>query len=353
MMKSILGGLLAAVAVAAVADPVDDYAAGGNVHLDLLHLTYTYDGFLSGSGSGEILDSEAPATSVAKANGTLNYSINARDLGLPFDITIPLTGTKVGPNEIRWDTNTLVNQCITVTFQGTETQMLIKRVIARLGVSAVNRNPFFDPVTGRGVNVACEDIGGDAKNFIDVETYLFCSENSLTRVDFRIRGIDYVQFAGVARGEILPTQVDATRGVLRSGGLAEVLASDDAKFIVDQRPQFSPALANAEATVTGTCAAQTVGSLVLNVEVASNGLPGSSVLQRVQAFNYSTGLWDLIDERNPSMADQVLTLAVANPNQYIEAGTRQMRARVGWYDRGTLAPAWFGATDRLTWTIAP
>jgi hypothetical protein len=346
--------LLLAVAGCALvwADAVDNVRDGTSINFDLKAATYTYDGILSGSGSGAIEDSEAPPSCVAKNAGTLNIQINARDLGLPFDIVIPLTGTKINANEIRWTTNTLVNRCIRANFQGTETDVLIKRVSGELRSRATSINPVFNEICGRGMNVDLADTGGNAQNFINAEVYLFCSETFVTRVDFEIRNIDFIGQAGLSEGELLPSAFQVTRGQLSRGELRDLFTSDDSRVVVQQRSQFSPALANAEVTTDGTAPQQIVGGLALNVELASNGVPSSRIIQRVEAFNYSTGRWDLIDERNPTTGDTALTLAIPNPAQYIQAGTRAMRARAGWYDRGSLAPAWGGIIDRLTWSVA-
>jgi hypothetical protein len=59
----------------------------------------------------------------------------------------------------------------------------------------------------------------------------------------------------------------------------------------------------------------------------------------------------IVDERQPSTSDQVVTVTLTNPNRFVQSGTRKMSARVSYFDTGVFAPAWEGRYDRSVWIV--
>lgn len=151
---------------------------------------------------------------------------------------------------------------------------------------------------------------------------------------------------------INPGAFNVTRGVLNSGGLADLLISDDSALVVDQRPPFLVSDPNVQVVVSTLAPADNIATFRVKVESRSNGSPSNRVVQRIEAFNFATNSWVNLGERNPSATDAVWTVPASGPSsQYVQPGTREMRVRLGWFDRGTIAPNWGVAIDEVDFLV--
>jgi hypothetical protein len=94
-----------------------------------------------------------------------------------------------------------------------------------------------------------------------------------------------------------------------------------------------------------------VTSLKFRCIVSVAAFPANDVVQRISLFNYTTNLWELVDVRGSTSADNTITVTpTGDPNRFIQAGTKRVRARIGWVDPGTLVTAtWFGRIDETVW----
>lgn len=164
--------------------------------------------------------------------------------------------------------------------------------------------------------------------------------------------IDNFSFAPPSE-EVFATTMRVTRGVLTGGTVNDLRVSDDRRVDIQQRPQFSPALANAEAELDGNATQDGASSITVTAELSCTGIPSSNLRQRVELWNFQAGRWDIVDERAPTTGDSVVTVNVSSgASNYVQAGTRLLKARIGWFDRGTIAPAWLGRIDRFGWSIS-
>lgn len=147
-----------------------------------------------------------------------------------------------------------------------------------------------------------------------------------------------------------PIGFDVTRGVLESGSLGDLLLSDDLRVSIQQRPPFLVSDPNAQIVVHGV-AGGTPEVLRFRLEALCTGSPSRSVVQRVELFNFALSRYVVLDERNPALTDQSLSVAVGgNAAQYVGGGG-EVRARVSWFDRGTLAPNWAARIDVAAWVL--
>lgn len=155
----------------------------------------------------------------------------------------------------------------------------------------------------------------------------------------------WVQPYGTTETAVRPTGFTVTHGVHESGGLAELLDSDDLRLVIRQVPGLTPNTPNVGLDVTSAVPANTT-TLRVEVESQSSGSPSSNVLYRVDAFNYSQNRWDQVFSGNPTSTDSVVSAplgaAYIGPN-------REVAVRARWFDRGTVAPNWRSSTDRVTW----
>lgn len=358
MIKRILWvtAAFAALVAQATADAVDDVRAGTSIVLDVRNINFSYSGVLIGDGAGVIDDAEAPATCVQKQAGSLDIVLNARDLGYDFDLQIPVTGTKVDSDTIRWTADSRPNVCITATFDNQTVDLLVKRISGRITANVTSTAPFADSVCGRTMNVTFVDEGGDAQNFIDIEAYLFCEENFLTRVDFRLRNFDYVGTGGIEPPAInvAPSSFLVQQGNLDSGALSDLLADDNLVVRVTQRAAASPATPNVGMLVVGNASVTNGSALRFFLRATSTAAPASAIIQRIELFNYDTNAWERLFEGNPSgSGEQLYSVNVTtDPGRFISS-TGELSARLRWFDRGAASPGWRVLFDQVGWTITP
>lgn len=147
---------------------------------------------------------------------------------------------------------------------------------------------------------------------------------------------------------IPPSGFTVTRGVLQSGGLADLFNSDDSYVNIQARRPTEVAAASVEIVVEGISPTETPTSLTFAFEGATSGSP---VRQRIEVFNFQTNLWETVDERDGQMTDSTVQITLTNASRYVQPGTGVVRARIGFHDRGVTYPAWGGRFDLVRWTI--
>lgn len=351
MKKFLCACVLVAAVGSAMADAVDDLAAGTDLMIDFMNIDYSYSGFLSGSGSGIITDEDAPAACVAKEPGTLNMVLSARDLGFDFDLLIPIVGTKIDANTVRWNATSTPNVCVPATFDGQTVDLLVKRITGQLTSRCDSTNTMFEPVCGRARNVFMQQTGGDAGNWLNIEAYLFCTENSLTRIDFQLRSFVFVGAAGSGSEttRVPPNGLDVQQGTLISGGLAELLDDDDQVLSIQQRAAFSVATPNVGFVVSADAGSQPPTHITLVLKTACTAAPLSNIIQRIEMFNHAFNRWDLVRPDGPpsGVGEQTYEAVVSGNAAEYASGAGQMLARFRWFDRGTISPSWRVNTDQV------
>jgi hypothetical protein len=149
--------------------------------------------------------------------------------------------------------------------------------------------------------------------------------------------------------DVLADSFTVTRGVRTSGTVQDLHFSDDSYLNVEARRPTEVAAASVEIEVQGTATSQNPSSLKIVVEAASSGAP---VRQRIEAYNFATGTWEQIDERDGAQADTTLTLTLTgNLSRFVEPGTRRLRVRIGYHDRGVTFLNWGGRFDVVKWQM--
>jgi hypothetical protein len=155
---------------------------------------------------------------------------------------------------------------------------------------------------------------------------------------------------GVEGEPVFPDAFEVTRGVLLVGGLDELLSSDDARLNVGARRPTEIAASSVEIELTGTSPTETPSALAFTVEAASSGDPANQI---IELFNYDSTQWERLDVRAATNSDRTVTVNVTtNPGRFVEDGTGEMKARVGFLDLGVTFPSWDGRYDVTFWTIA-
>ncbi|GIV02443.1 MAG: hypothetical protein KatS3mg015_1273 [Fimbriimonadales bacterium] len=148
---------------------------------------------------------------------------------------------------------------------------------------------------------------------------------------------------------VLPSSFTVTRGVQTSGALQDLFFSDDSYLNVQARRPTEVAAASVEIEVEGTATSSNPSELKFTLEAASSGSPAR---QRIEVFNFANGTWEMLDERDAPAADTSLTFTLAGDlSRFVEAGTRRMRVRIGYHDRGVTFLDWGGRFDVVNWQM--
>lgn len=148
-----------------------------------------------------------------------------------------------------------------------------------------------------------------------------------------------------------PESYKVTFGFELQGGLFRILHSDDDRLVVEARRPTSVAEPSVEVVFESTSPVQTPALVVVQVEAQCSGTP---VMQRVEFFNYARGTWEVVDERDAPRFDTVMGMrGESPPAEYVQPGTRKMRAKVGYYDRGVTFLSWTADFDQFIWGIVP
>ena len=149
--------------------------------------------------------------------------------------------------------------------------------------------------------------------------------------------------------EVLPSAFTVTRGAQTGGGLQDLFFSDDSYLLVEARRPTEIAAASVELVVEGASRIQTPAELRFNFEGATSGEPA---IQRIELFNFLNSTWEVVDERKAPTEDTIVVVTITtNPERFVQAGTRLVRARIGYHDRGVTFISWDGRFDRCTWTV--
>jgi len=143
---------------------------------------------------------------------------------------------------------------------------------------------------------------------------------------------------------------EVTRGVLLSGDVDD-LARDDGNYVrVSARLPSDISAASVEIVVTGHVDVAAPGELLFTFEGATSGTP---TRQRIELFNYTTEEWVELDERDGPTSDSPVTVSInVDAEDYVDAGTLEVKARIGYHDRNVNFVGWSGRYDATFWETA-
>ena len=149
-----------------------------------------------------------------------------------------------------------------------------------------------------------------------------------------------------------PDSYSLFRGILTGGGLGDLFASDDSWMTV--RPGIT--LSNLERPVQlllrGTAATESPTELRFRLE-AHASIDG--IGQWIDLWNYDTNSYEQVDFMIATTADSIVEVSITvDPERFVQAGTKKMRARVSYDEAGIvfLFP-WLISFDQTVWVIVP
>jgi hypothetical protein len=149
--------------------------------------------------------------------------------------------------------------------------------------------------------------------------------------------------------KILPATIQVTQGSLVTGSVGNLHRNDGAYVEVQARRPTSVAEASVEVVVSGTAPADDPRALQFVLEAATSGTP---TLERIEFWNFDTNRWETVAERNGTASDSVQTASVtSNAGRFIANGTLEVRARLGFHDRGVTFVSWGSRYDLGYWRM--
>jgi hypothetical protein len=148
-----------------------------------------------------------------------------------------------------------------------------------------------------------------------------------------------------------PATFNVFRGILVSGGLADLGASDDARLSVRNGIVLNASEAPVTVDLTATAPQTIASSIQVSVEarVSAAGLG-----QRIQAFDYDANAWVDLDQRSATLADQIVNVTVTtNVSRFIRPSDREIKLRLAYKGTGPVSSAtWQADIDLVRWTLS-
>ena len=159
-------------------------------------------------------------------------------------------------------------------------------------------------------------------------------------------------FSATVSTTIAPDSFSMVRGVLIGGSLSDLFASDDLRLDVRAGLTLFLGESPLQVAITGTSPVETPSELRFKLEASVN-TPG--LTQTIELFNYDTSLYEQVDLAVPGFSDGIVNVVVTtNPGRFVQAGTREMRAKVLYGQVGlTLLWPWSAKLDQAVWSITP
>jgi hypothetical protein len=149
-----------------------------------------------------------------------------------------------------------------------------------------------------------------------------------------------------------PFRFRIERGRLVSGGLNDLLRSDDRRLNVQALTPLSIGTPSVEVVVDGTAPVGPVTALQFRVESRVTATPAQNVIATIEVFNFAQSQWVRLSEEPATNGDVMRQVTLeGNLSQFIEPSTRRLQARVQWFDRGVAGLSWQAQVDQLGWVV--
>lgn len=154
----------------------------------------------------------------------------------------------------------------------------------------------------------------------------------------------------VPEPSVLPQSFSMFRGVLVSGVIQDLFASDNSAVVARAGLVLSSAEPPVQMVIEGVSPSLAPLELGFLVE-ARVSTPGLS--QTIELFNFVSGQWELVNTRTATTTDSIAHAHVTNnPARFIRQGDGAVRAKVSYKTVGlTLHYPWSASIDRSHWTL--
>lgn len=156
-----------------------------------------------------------------------------------------------------------------------------------------------------------------------------------------------VQVNGV-QTHVQPISVEVQPGQILSGGLQEILHSDDKRMIMRPGVVLSTSAYPIVVRVAGLVPPGT-GDNSLTIRVESQA-SSTSILQRIRLFDPFQNVWEEVDLARSTTTDGVREATVNDPERFMTPATGTVRAEVSYKAIGpVLVYPWQARIDQIEW----
>jgi hypothetical protein len=150
--------------------------------------------------------------------------------------------------------------------------------------------------------------------------------------------------------EVIVTSYNVTLGTHLGGTLFELLLSDNTYMSLGAGISFQRSVPNAQLEVVATVPS---GNLRLAAVTLESAVSTSGVMERISLFDFVANQWVTLGERFPALADsETLRSTLDTPGRFLHPATREIRARIGWFDRGAPTRNWLIRIDKVAFGVA-
>lgn len=148
----------------------------------------------------------------------------------------------------------------------------------------------------------------------------------------------------------LPSSCIINKGTLLGGTLFELLISDNTYMTLQSVASFLRTVPDVQVEITGVVPAGAVSVVGFVVESA---VSTTNVKERVEMFDFIANQWVLLGERFPTLPDtEAVSATTVDAGRFIQPGTREIRARIGWFDQGAPVRNWLVRIDKAVFGVA-
>jgi photosystem II stability/assembly factor-like uncharacterized protein len=183
----------------------------------------------------------------------------------------------------------------------------------------------------------------DGPGTVPLDELVWRNDNTLMAVTHG-RGIFFATIDPNAE-PFSPRSFTVVEGARESGGLTELLTSNDLRLVVRNLPSTF-----VQVEFEGVAPAATAATLQVTVESAA--LTGAGSLE-IALFDFTQNAWVPVSTTPPSTVDAVVSATGPAPAaSYIEPGTRKVRARTTWF-AGRSVRSWTTTVDQIYWKLLP
>jgi hypothetical protein len=148
----------------------------------------------------------------------------------------------------------------------------------------------------------------------------------------------------------IPSALTILRGNVISGGVGQLVDSDDEALNIGLGRTVTPLQAPIEVEIDGTTTANSVSILQFKIESSATR---TQIIQIIDLYDYVAGAWVPVDSRNLGTSDAVVDVNLGeNTSRFLQNG--HVRARLSYRkDGGLSAFPWTVKIDQVKWTMAP
>lgn len=160
-------------------------------------------------------------------------------------------------------------------------------------------------------------------------------------------------FAAILAAEpgVFPTDLTVIRGLIVSGGLPDLFASDDSYLAVQQGITQDPDEPPVWLELTSTSPTDIPTEMTFVLEAKVNT---PAVTQTISLYNYDTGEFEEVDSRPSTMGDSVVEVSVdGDPARFVNSETGEIKAELTWMPGPlVIVYPWMVSIDQAIWRIS-